>query len=204
MLDIFHSDIIIDNESFVNLNSHKTTSVSYIGNVKDNILFQHIIADYSRTISGLKSYIIVLDTKIDELKGWLNQIIYKEKDNKSNNGNSIMLPLNTKKIKIDFSKECEFYLNKIEYFYKLDKFHFKTFKAFKTFKYLFKLHTHVACAKWRVKILWNGRKQIWCAFAAIFLFGHLLFKTLFQEKRYTQNKQMDSLSRILLSLKVKE
>jgi hypothetical protein len=54
--------------------------------------------------------------------------IYKEKDGssngKTNGGNSVMLPLNSKKIKIDFSKECEFHLNKIEYFYQLEKFEF--------------------------------------------------------------------------------
>jgi len=68
-----YNDIIVDNESFLNLKIQKTTSISYIGNVKDNILFQHIIADYLRTINGLESYLIVLDAKIDELTELINE-----------------------------------------------------------------------------------------------------------------------------------
>ena len=98
-------------------------------NNHDNLINKYIylIEKCENDIDIFRAEIEIFKKTIDFIGG-AELEIYKEKDGSTssgkNGGNSVMLPLNAKKIKIDFSKECEFHLNKIEYFYQLEKFEF--------------------------------------------------------------------------------
>jgi len=96
------------------INNHETLINKYI----------YLIEKCENDIDIFRGEIAIFKKTMDFIGG-AELEIYKEKDGSSSSGkNSVMLPLNAKKIKIDFSKECEFHLNKIEYFYQLEKFEF--------------------------------------------------------------------------------
>jgi hypothetical protein len=98
----------------------------------DEIINHHeeMINKYIYLIEKCENDIDIFRDENNKFKKMINFIggaeleLYKEKDNKSNVVNSVLCNLNVKKLKIDLSKEHEYYLNKIEYFYQLEKLEF--------------------------------------------------------------------------------
>lgn len=61
-----YRELIVNNEEFTNMDNNKSQNINYEDIIKDNILFHQMINDYTRIVSGLQTYISLLDVKIKE------------------------------------------------------------------------------------------------------------------------------------------
>jgi len=120
------TNLELKQENENNILKEQIKKMDEIINNHDQLINKYIylIEKCENDIDIFRNEIVIFKKTIDFIGG-AELEIYKEKDSSGKTGgNSVMLPLNAKKIKIDFSKEYEFYLNKIEYFYQLEKFEF--------------------------------------------------------------------------------
>ena len=67
MLIDTYRDIICNNENYIRLNLHNVSPETSTTMTVDNALFQQLINDYTHTISGLNSYVSLLDMRIREM-----------------------------------------------------------------------------------------------------------------------------------------